>query len=197
MDIKMQERIQIINSFKHLYESRSLDIDKRIAKTRWAGLGFSVFLVFMLVIFIITIFNDLYNLGWRVNWTKASILVMFGIMVSINFSNEFYKYILLKHLKNIKNNQESINVNTEMNSELNEIVDNLDQPRKRVFLYILAGIIFLGAILNMFMNYSFEYWRFFKIPTLVYFALIFKETYQNYLLLKLNIEKVECKPFLL
>lgn len=193
----MQERIQIINSFKHLYESRSLDIDKRIAKTRWAGLGFSVFLVFMLVIFIITIFNDLYNLGWRVNWTKASILVMFGIMVSINFSNEFYKYILLKHLKNIKNNQESINVNTEMNSELNEIVDNLDQPRKRVFLYILAGIIFLGAILNMFMNYSFEYWRFFKIPTLVYFALIFKETYQNYLLLKLNIEKVECKPFLL
>ncbi len=193
----MQERIQIINSFKHLYESRSLDIDKRIAKSRWAGLVYSVFLVFMLVIFIITIFNELYNLGWRVNWTKASMLIMFGIVFSINFSNEFYKYILLIHLKNIKNNTESNNVNTELNSELKEIVDNLDQPLKRVFLYILAGFIFLGSILNTFMNYSFEYWRFFKFPTLVYFAFIFKETYQNYRVLKLNIEKVEGKPFLL
>ena len=183
-------RIQLINSYRPFIYSKTQSIEKRIIKCQ-LGLCFSGFLVILISgIGFTTILLETIGIRDVFEWNKMGIFIFLFIGSSINFKNSVYQYLLLKHIRFLKQNSETF-VEYKINEELQKIIKQLNQPITSVILITTAGVMIVGAVINVMLNYHFSYWDYFKIPFLLYSLYFFNYFWTKYKQLIENLIQVE------
>jgi hypothetical protein len=143
-----------------------------------SGIGFTTILLETIGI------RDVYE------WNKMGIFIFLFIGSSINFKNNVYQYLLLKHIRFLKQNSETF-VEYKINEDLQKIIKQLNQPITSVILITTAGVMIVGAVINVMLNYHFSYWDYFKIPFLLYTLYFFNYFWTKYKQLIENLIQVE------
>jgi hypothetical protein len=183
-------RIQLINSYRPFIYSKTQSIEKRIIKCQ-LGLCFSGFLVILISgIGFTTILLETIGIRDVYEWNKMGIFIFLFIGSSINFKNSVYQYLLLKHIRFLKQNSETF-VEYKINEDLQKIIKQLNQPITSVILITTAGVMIVGAVINVMLNYHFSYWDYFKIPFLLYTLYFFNYFWTKYKQLIENLIQVE------
>ena len=183
-------RIQLINSYRPFIYSKTQSIEKRIIKCQ-LGLCFSGFLVILISgIGFTTILLETIGIRDVYEWNKMGIFIFLFIGSSINFKNSVYQYLLLKHIRFLKQNSETF-VEYKINEDLQKIIKQLNQPITSVILITTAGVMIVGAVINVMLNYHFSYWDYFKIPFLLYSLYFFNYFWTKYKQLIENLIQVE------
>lgn len=183
-------RIQLINSYRPFIYSKTQSLESRLLKCQF-GLCFSGFLVILISgIGFTTILLETIGIRDVFEWNKMGIFIFLFIGSSINFKNSVYQYLLLKHIRFLKQNSETF-VEYKINEDLQKIIKQLNQPITSVILITTAGVMIVGAVINVMLNYHFNYWDYFKIPFLLYSLYFFNYFWTKYKQLIENLIQVE------
>ena len=183
-------RIQLINSYRPFIYAKTQSIESRLIKCQ-LGLYFSGFLVILISgIGFTTILLETIGIRDVYEWNKMGIFIFLFIGSSINFKNSVYQYLLLKHIRFLKQNSETF-VEYKINEDLQKIIKQLNQPITSVILITTAGVMIVGAVINVMLNYHFSYWDYFKIPFLLYTLYFFNYFWTKYKQLIENLIQVE------
>jgi hypothetical protein len=183
-------RIQLINSYRPFIYSKTQSLESRLLKCQ-LGLCFSGFLVILISgIGFTTILLETIGIRDVYEWNKMGIFIFLFIGSSINFKNSVYQYLLLKHIRFLKQNSETF-VEYKINEDLQKIIKQLNQPITSVILITTAGVMIVGAVINVMLNYNFSYWDYFKIPFLLYSLYFFNYFWTKYKQLIENLIQVE------
>jgi hypothetical protein len=123
-------------------------------------------------------------------WNKMGFFIFLFIGSSYNFKNNVYQYLLLKHIRFLNQNAE-VFVEYEINEELQKIIRQLNKPIASVLLITTAGVLVVGAIINLLLTNQFSYWEYFKVPFIFYTLYFFNYFWNKYKQLIGNLIQVE------
>lgn len=183
-------RIKLINSYRPFIYSKKQSLENRLLKCQFglcfsgivliliSGLGFTVILLETIGI------RDVYE------WNKMAFFIFLFIGSSYNFKNNVYQYLLLKHVRFLNQNAE-VYIEYEINEELQKIIRQLNQPIASILLITTAGVLLVGAIINIIHINQFSYWDYFKVPFILYILFFFNYFWNKYKQLIQNLIHVE------
>lgn len=119
------------------------------------------------------------------------LLTILSISFILNLPNELYELKLLKHLKN-SNTKSEFNGIDELNTELKNVIDNLNNRLKNNWILIALGIvIMIMGIWQMFYDKNNPYWNYMKLPILMFYGInVIRFVFTNKKLTK-NINETE------
>ena len=185
------ERIDLINSLEIISRTKNEKLDMHLQSNFYIlMLSFIAFSI-TLIIVLFTVINEIFGVQHLFNWDKASLLVLLSVNFYEAIGNSLYKRTILQHLKFLGISC-SKNFDQQLNDDLLNIATNLHKPLKsNIFIGVLIAIILMGSITNMFMDNQFIYYKFFIIPTLLFYVLATLNIWNNYKKLKANIDQVE------
>ncbi len=189
MMTKIDERKNIIVRLKSNYKGNTKGIDKKIQYLKFMSILNITMCIFCSGIILISIISE--QFGFQIlKWEKSSLFVILSIMFFLNFPNDVYEYLLLKHLKKI-NNFKDFRELEKLNSELKNLIDKLNY-RKKVNIFLVSFIILI-LIMSLWQN-AFDnnpIWIYIKIPILIFYGLVIFRFFNAYVILSKNIIKVE------
>lgn len=191
MKTKIEERKNIIVSLSSNYfGERDKGIDTRIKYLRTMGILNLVLAILCGGIIVLSILNEFF--GFEIfKWNKMGLLTILSISFILNLPNELYELKLLKHLKNI-NTKSEFNGIDELNTELKNVIDNLNNRLKNNWILIALGIvIMIMGIWQMFYDKNNPYWNYMKLPILMFYGInVIRFVFTNKKLTK-NINETE------
>jgi hypothetical protein len=183
-------RIQLINSYRPFIYEKAQSLENRLIKSQ-LGLYFSgILLILISGIGFTTILLETIGIQDLFQWNKMGIFILLFIVSSYNFKNSVYQYLLLKHIRFLNQNAE-VFVEYEINEELQKIIRQLNKPIASVLLISTAGILLVGAIINLLLTNQFSYWEYFKVPFIFYTLYFFNYFWNKYKQLIENLIQVE------
>lgn len=183
-------RIQLINSYRPFIYTKTQSLENRLLKCQ-LGLYFSgIVLILISGIGFTSIFLETIGIRDVFEWNKMGFFIFLFIGSSINFKNSVYQYLLLKHIRFLKQNSE-VFIEYKINEELQKIIKQLNQPIASVILITSTGVMIVGAIINVMLTNQFSYWDYFKIPFLLYTLYFFNYFWTKYKQLIENLIQVE------
>jgi hypothetical protein len=185
------ERIEIINSFYAIYDKR---VDSTARRIKASSILFYFYLALSFLftsIVLISIVGELTSFNSKFTWNSASMSILFSITTLINSLKGFFSMMLLKHLSFLENSTLK-NVDEHLNIELRKIITANNKPMgTNVLIISLAIMTLVGTIINFFMDNQFIYYKFFILPTLLFYILSILEAVKTYQNIKANIDEVE------
>ena len=183
-------RIQLINSYRPFIYSKTQSLENRLFKCQF-GLCFSGFILILISGFGFTaILLETVGIRDVYEWNKMGFFIFLFIGSSYNFKNNVYQYLLLKHIRFLNQNAE-VFVEYEINEELQKIIRQLNQPIASVLLITTAGVLVVGAIINIILTNQYSYWDYFKVPFILYSLYFFNYFWSKYKQLIQNLIHVE------
>jgi hypothetical protein len=183
-------RIQLINSYRPFIYSKTQSLENRLFKCQF-GLCFSGFILILISGFGFTaILLETVGIRDVYEWNNMVFFIFLFIVSSFNFKNNVYQYLLLKHIQFLNQNAE-VFVEYEINEELQKIIKQLNQPITSVLLITTAGVLLVGAIINLLLTNQFSYWDYFKVPFIFYTLYFFNYFWNKYKQLIGNLIQVE------
>jgi hypothetical protein len=183
-------RIQLINNFKPLHISQKRPIDNRINKSGISLLMNSISLLLFLGYGFTNIILDVIGIDDFLIWDKTGLIVILFIINTVNFQKKVYQYILLKHLRFLKQNSDHF-IEWEINENLQKIINQLNNPFTSKVAVITAITILIFTPLNYAVNANLEFGNYLKIPFIIYTIYFFKLFWNNYNQLIENLIHVE------
>jgi hypothetical protein len=183
-------RIKLINSYRPFIYSKTQSLENRLFKCQF-GLCFSGFILILISGFGFTaILLETVGIRDVYEWNKMGFFIFLFIGSSYNFKNNVYQYLLLKHIRFLNQNAE-VFVEYEINEELQKIIRQLNKPIASVLLITTAGVLVVGAIINLLLTNQFSYWEYFKVPFIFYTLYFFNYFWNKYKQLIGNLIQVE------
>ncbi|HSQ46411.1 MAG TPA: hypothetical protein VLM44_05765 [Lutibacter sp.] len=190
MKTKIDERKNIIISLKPSYGDRNKGIEKRIQSLKAASF-FNIILSMLcggLVIFSIIselIGNDLFK------WQKMALLAILSLSVFLNLPNSYFELKLLKHFKKI-NDKIDVEGIGQLNIDLKNIIYKLNNGIKNNWIIIVLSILILFmGIWQMLNDNNNPYWKYMKIPILLFYGIILTRFMITNKKLQYNIDEKE------
>jgi len=184
----MDQRINIINNYRFLTGNKSKPLQTRINNSLTFIVIFSIVGIVGIIGVLFSILVDWFGLSYSIHWKNSGLLVVWSILILLFLSEYLYSYILLKHIKRnigkIENNRAEA-----INTELMSIFSKKMQPTSNKVLLIFGIIIFIAAIASVMLDTNslcLTIWNYFKIPLLLFYFLLFKQTIKNLILIKRN-----------
>lgn len=185
------ERIEIINSFYAIYDKRVESTARRIKASSILFYFYLALSFIFISIVLISIVGELTSFNSKFTWNSASMSILFSITTLINSLKGFFSRMLLKHLSFLENSTLK-NVDEHLNVELKKIITANNKPMgTNVLIISLAIMTLVGTIINFFMDNQFIYYKFFILPTLLFYILSILEAVKTYQNIKANIGEVE------
>jgi hypothetical protein len=183
-------RIKLINSYRPFIDSKTQSLENRLFKCQF-GLCFSGFILILISGFGFTaILLETVGIRDVYEWNNMVFFIFLFIGSSYNFKNNVYQYLLLKHIRFLNQNAE-VFVEYEINEELQKIIRQLNKPIASVLLITTAGVLVVGAIINLLLTNQFSYWEYFKVPFIFYTLYFFNYFWNKYKQLIGNLIQVE------
>ncbi|QXP72357.1 hypothetical protein H0I31_00630 [Tenacibaculum sp. AHE15PA] len=186
----MNDRKNIIISFKSNYGERKKGIEKRIQYLKGMSILNLVLTLLCGGILISSIISELF--GYTIfRWEKTGLLAILSLSFVLNLPNELYELKLLNHLKKI-NSKPEFNGIDKLNSELKKMIDKLNNRFKNNWsVIVLAILILIMGIWQMGFDNNNPYWNYMKLPILVFYGIIIFRFIITNRKLNENIEKTE------
>lgn len=183
-------RIKLINSYRPFIDSKTQSLENRLLKCQF-GLYFSgIILILISGLGFTAILLETVGIRDVYEWNNMVFFIFLFIVSSYNFKNNVYQYLLLKHIRFLNQNAE-VFVEYEINEELQKIIKQLNQPIASVLLITTAGVLLVGAIINIILTNQFSYWDYFKVPFIFYTLYFFNYFWNKYKQLIENLIQVE------
>ncbi len=192
MTTKIDERKNIIISLKPNYGDRNKGIEKRIKFLKAISFFNIVFSILSGGIVIFSIIAELVGID-SFKWSKMGLLTMLSLSVILNLPNTLFELKLLKHLKKI-NDKIDIEGIGKLNIDLKNIIDKLNNGLKNNWiLIVLASAIMIMVLWQMgFDNGNGNpYWKYVKIPILLFYGIILTKFIISNKKLQYNIDEAE------
>ena len=185
------ERIDLINSLELIGREKNEKVEMHLQSNFYILLLSCIAFSITFIIVLLAAITEVFGIDFRFNWNKTSLLVLLSINAYDAIGNALYKRIILKHLKFLETSSAN-NFDLQLNDDLSDIASKLHQPlRRNIILGALMIIILIGCITQTFMDNQFIYYKFFIIPTLLFYVLASLNIWNNYKKLKANINEVE------
>ncbi|TKC03396.1 hypothetical protein [Pedobacter cryotolerans] len=185
------ERIDLINSLELIGREKNEKVEMHLQSNFYILLLSCIAFSITFIIVLLAAITEVFGIDFRFNWNKTSLLVLLSINAYDAIGNALYKRIILKHLKFLETSSAN-NFDLQLNDDLADIASKLHQPLSRnIILGALMIIILIGCITQTFMDNQFIYYKFFIIPTLLFYVLASLNIWNNYKKLKANINEVE------
>ncbi|MES2445813.1 MAG: hypothetical protein V4546_01450 [Bacteroidota bacterium] len=185
------ERIDLINSLELIGREKNEKVEMHLQSNFYILLLSCIAFSITFIIVLLAAITEVFGIDFRFNWNKTSLLVLLSINAYDAIGNALYKRIILKHLKFLETSSAN-NFDLQLNDDLADIASKLHQPlRRNIILGALMIIILIGCITQTFMDNQFIYYKFFIIPTLLFYVLASLNIWNNYKKLKANINEVE------
>lgn len=183
----MDERKNIIASLKSNIGEPKKGIEKRIEFLKRMTILNLVLTIICAGISIISGLFDYESFKWR----KSALMVILSLSFIMNLPNQFYELKLLKHLKKI-NSKSGFDGIDKLNSELKSIIDRLNNRFKSNWsIIVLAIVILTMGIWQMGFDDNNPYWKYMKLPTLVFYGIIIFRFITTNRKLNENVNKTE------
>lgn len=183
-------RIKLINSYRPFIDSKTQSLENRLLKCQF-GLYFSgIILILISGLGFTAILLETVGIRDVYEWNNMVFFIFLFIVSSFNFKNNVYQYLLLKHIQFLNQNAE-VFVEYEINEELQKIIRQLNQPIASILLITTAGVLIVGAIINIIHINQFSYWDYFKVPFILYILFFFNYFWNKYKQLIENLIQVE------
>ena len=190
MRTKIDERKNIIISLKPTYGDRKNGIEKRTQYLKTMSF-FNIILSLLsggLVILSI-IFEFIGYDSFK--WQKMGLLAILSLSVILNLPNGLYELKLLKHLKKI-NDKMAVERIGELNIDLKSIIDKLNNGMKNNWVTtVLALVIMIMGIWQMGFDDNNPYWKYMKVPILLFYGIILTRFISTNKKLQYNIDETE------
>lgn len=186
-----EERIRIIKKLKPSIYVKEQPLDQRIKKLKFLSL--LNYLLANLLLIILMIQSALSLLQYDPSgesWKKSALLVFITLNLSLQAHLSYIEYLLLKHVRNLKNQEYSISYIN--NKELKELIIRLNNNRFKPYWIVIPSIlVMLGSLLS-YLEYN-PYWDIFALPALLVGALLSWRLNKEVLQVRNNIEHIESK----
>lgn len=183
-------RIQLINNFKPLVFSKKRPIDKRISKsTIFLSLN-SISLVILLGYCYTSIVIETIGIQSFINWNTMGLMVILFIINTINFQNNVFQYLLLKHLRFLKQNSDHF-IEWEINENLQKIINQLNKPSTSRIAIVTSSIVLIIVEFNFSSHSNFEFGSYSKFVFVFYTIYFFRSFWNKYKQLIQNLIHVE------
>lgn len=184
-------RIDTINSFELIGNDNNEKIDRHLQSNFYILLicciGFSVTLTIVLS----SIISQIFGIETRFSWNRIGLIVLISVNLYNAVGKAFYKKLILKHLKFLQTSFDKT-FDKQLNTKLADIVVKLNKPlRHNLILGALMVIILIGCLINFINDTQFIYYKFFIIPTILFYVLTAFDIAKNYNKIKANIDEVE------
>lgn len=186
-----EERIRIIKKLKPSIYVKEQSLDQRIRKLKFLSLLNYLLANFLLIVLMVqSALALLYYDPSGESWQKSALLVFITMNLSLQAHLSYIEYLLLKHARNLKNQQ--YNISDINNKELKELVMRLNNNRfKPYWIVIPSMVVMIGSLFSYF-NYN-PYWELFALPSLLVGSLLSWRLNKEVLLIRNNIEHIESK----
>lgn len=186
-----EERIRIIKKLKPSIYVKEQPLDQRIKKLKFLSL--LNYLLANLLLIILMIQSALSLLQYDPSgesWKQSALLVFITLNLSLQAHLSYIEYLLLKHIRNLKNQEYSISYIN--NKELKELIIRLNNNRFKPYWIVIPSIlVMLGSLLS-YLEYN-PYWDIFALPALLVGALLSWRLNKEVLQVRNNIEHIESK----
>lgn len=185
------ERIDFINSLEFVGRDKHEKVEMHLQSNFYiltlSCIAFSI--TFIIVLF--SAITEVFGIDIPFNWNKTSLLVLLSINFCNTIGNSLHKRTILQHLKFLEKFP-TIEFAPQLNDDLADKASKVQRSlRRNMIIGALMIIILIGCITNMFMNNQFIFYKFFIIPTLLFYVLASLNIWNNYKKLKANIDEVE------
>ncbi|RZL28751.1 MAG: hypothetical protein EOO96_20520, partial [Pedobacter sp.] len=165
------ERIDLINSLELIGRERNEKVEMHLQSNFYILLLSCIAFSITFIIVLLAAITEVSGIDFRFNWNKISLIVLVSINAYDAIGNALYKRIILKHLKFLETSSAN-NFDLQLNDDLSDIASILHKPlRRNIILGALMIIILIGCITQTFMDNQFIYYKFFIIPTLLFYTL--------------------------
>ena len=77
-----------------------------------------------------------------INWNTMGLMVILFIINTINFQNNVFQYLLLKHLRFLKQNSDHF-IEWEINENLQKIINQLNKPSTSRIAIVTSSIVLI------------------------------------------------------
>ena len=125
-----------------------------------------------------------------INWNTMGLMVILFIINTINFQNNVFQYLLLKHLRFLKQNSDHF-IEWEINENLQKIINQLNKPSTSRIAIVTSSIVLIIVEINFFSHSNFEFGSYFKFVFVFYTIYFFRSFWNNYKQLIQNLIHVE------
>lgn len=185
----MEERLNIIESFKHVNGKPQNGVDRRITYSK-----IMIFFGWLLILFIwgsilLSFMRDFLGLT-LFRWEKMAMLVLYSSFAETMLFLPIYGLKVLQHQKIIEKNR-GHSISESLNIEFKEIIENINKRHNKWLIGSLMVIILILSMWQMFSENQNPYWDFAKIPVLLFIGITAFNFYKTYNKLTKNIEKAE------
>ena len=82
-----------------------------------------------------------------INWNTMGLMVILFIINTINFQNNVFQYLLLKHLRFLKQNSDHF-IEWEINENLQKIINQLNKPSTSRIAIVTSSIVLIIVEIN-------------------------------------------------
>lgn len=185
----MQNRIDIIESFKSFLGERKKSIDNRLRYVEILKYFTAAFILLVIIIIIKSLlpFNFLSD---KLEWNNSAVVIIFSITYLLHGPRYFYESKLLKHLKTLKKEEKEFSDNETLNVQLRTTINEINDHKRNWFIVASVVIIMIASLIHVIID-DFEYWEYLKIPFLLFIILISFDFLKNYNRLSKNIKEYE------
>ena len=186
---KMEERKNIIISLKSSLKESDESIEKRIQYLKIITTMNLVLTLLSAGILILSILSELFDYE-IVKWQKTGLIAILGLSFVLNLPNQLYELKLLKHLKRIDFKSEFEGIH-KLNGELKSIVDKLNNRLRNNWPIFILMIFILIMGLWQGLNNGNPYWKYMKLPIILFYGIIVLRFIFTNKKLTENIDKTE------
>ena len=170
MMTKINERKNIIISLRSNYGERNKGIDKHIQTLQILSFMHIALSILCFGILLTSIISE--QLGYEIyKWESTGIFALLSLIAFINLPSEIFELKLLNHFKKINKSNDSIGIE-KLNSDLKLLIDKLNNRLKTNIIPIILGVLILIMSAWQTMSKDNPYWKYMKIPILLFFGLI-------------------------
>lgn len=125
-----------------------------------------------------------------INWNTMGLMVILFIINTINFQNNVFQYLLLKHLRFLKQNSDHF-IEWEINENLQKIINQLNKPSTSRIAIVTSSIVLIIVEFNFFSHSNFEFGSYSKFVFVFYTIYFFRSFWNKYKQLIENLIQVE------
>ncbi len=183
-------RIQLINSYQPFIYPKTQSLASRLIKCQFSLCFSGIVVILISGIVFNSILLETVGIQDVYEWNTMGILIFLFIGSSLNFKNSVYQYLLLKHIRFLKQ-QSEVFVESKVNEELQKIIKQLNRPIASILVITTAGILIVGTIINVILDNQFSHWNYFKIPFVLYTLYFFIYFWNQYKQLIKNLIQLE------
>ena len=186
----MEERINIIKSFKSIFQKSKKGIQSRIQTLKGFTFISALFSVLCFCLTLYTIILEQFKPEIS-KWENMGLLVVMSLMFILMLNNTLIELKLLKHLQNIQGKTNFNGIN-QLNLELKNIVEKLNKRDENDIIWIgLAIVIIISGSYQQLSETGNPYWEYTKIPVLLFWAIMISKFVVSNKKISENIKETE------